>query len=117
MIQIEEKENIIFSIAEKELKDEDYQRLIPLLKEKVKKYGMIRWYFEMRDFKGWSLSAMWQDLKFDAKNAENLEKIAMVGDKTWEENLTRLMKPFTRADVKYFPLEDREQAKAWINKP
>lgn len=117
MIQIEEKENIIYSIAEKELKDEDYQKLVPLLREKVKKYGMIRWYFEMRNFKGWSLSAMWQDLKFDAKNAENLEKIAMVGDKNWEEKLTRLMKPFTRADVKFFPLEEKEQAKAWISKP
>ena len=117
MIKIEEKENIIYSVAEKELKDEDYERLIPLLQEKVKKYGMIRWYFEMRDFKGWSLSAMWKDLKFDAKNAENLEKIAMVGDKDWEEKLTQLMKPFTSADIKFFPLEQMPQAKEWIANP
>lgn len=117
MIEIKEKENIIYTIAEKELKDEDYERLIPLLQEKVKQYGMIRWYFEMHNFQGWSLSAAWKDLKFDAKNADKMEKVAMVGDKDWEEKLTQLMKPFTGADVKFFPLDQKEQAKAWINKP
>ncbi|MGB7843739.1 MAG: STAS/SEC14 domain-containing protein [Salinimicrobium sp.] len=117
MIKIEEKENIIYSIAKKELHDEDYGRLVPLLKEKVKKFGMIRWYFEMQNFEGWSLSAMWQDLKFDVKYAENIEKVAMVGDKTWEEKITRLMKPFTSAEIKFFNLEEKEQAKAWISKP
>lgn len=117
MIQIQEKENIIYSVAENELKDEDYERLIPLLKEKVEQYGMIRWYFEMRNFKGWSLSAMWKDLKFDAKNADKMEKVAMVGDKDWEEKLTQLMKPFTNANVKFFSLEEKEQAKAWISNP
>ncbi|MGB7786151.1 MAG: STAS/SEC14 domain-containing protein [Salinimicrobium sp.] len=115
MIQIQEKENVVYTIADKELKDEDYERLVPLLKEKVQKYGMIRWYFEMQNFEGWSLSAMWQDLKFDVKYAENIEKVAMVGDKNWEEKLTQLMKPFTSADIKFFPLEEKEQAKSWIS--
>ena len=115
MIEIQEKENVIYTVAEKELKDEDYERLIPLLQEKVRKFGMIRWYFEMRDFEGWSLSAMWKDFKFDVKNAENLEKIAMVGDKNWEDQLSKLMKPFTKADVKFFNLDQKEEAKAWIS--
>lgn len=116
MIRIEEKGNIVYSVAEKELTNEDYEKLIPLLQEKIKKYSMIRWYFEMNDFKGWSLSAAWKDLKFDARNEKNLEKIAMVGDKDWEEKLAKLMKPFTGADVKFFPLVEKDEAKSWISK-
>ena len=116
MILIEEKENIVFSIAEEKLDDEDYKKLLPVLRRKVEEHGMIRWYFEMRNFKGWSPGAMWKDVTFDFKNRENLEKIAMVGDRKWEEKLTDLMKPFSNADIKFFSLEQKEEAKKWISK-
>ena len=116
MISIQADQNVIYTIAEGELNDEDYNRIIPLLHERVETFGTIRWYFEMREFEGWSLSAMWRDFKFDVKNAENLERVAMIGDKNWEKQLTQLMKPFTKAKVKFFQLEEREKAKKWIKK-
>lgn len=116
MIRIEEEQNIVYSIAKEKLTDEDYERLIPLLQEKIRAFGKIRWYFEMEDFKGWTPGAMWKDLKFDFKNLENLEKIAMVGEQTWEKGLTDLMKPFTVAEIKFFEPEEKRDAKAWIKK-
>ncbi|MFV8838507.1 STAS/SEC14 domain-containing protein [Salinimicrobium soli] len=117
MVRIEEHENILYTIAEEKLEDEDYNRIIPLLEAKIKTYGLVRWYFEMKNFKGWSLSALWKDLKVDFKNRNKYEKVAMVGDKEWEEKLTDLMKPFTDADVKYFPLSEAEKARNWIKNP
>lgn len=114
MLSIHLEHNIIYTIADEKLKDEDYDRLIPILEEKIRSYGTIRWYFEMREFEGWSLSAMWRDLKFDFRNKENLERIAMVGNKEWEKELTQLMKPFTGARIKYFQTREREEAKNWI---
>lgn len=114
MTSIQTDQNIVYTIAEGKLDDEDYERIIPLLQEKVRSFGKIRWYFEMRDFKGWTLSALWKDLKFDFKNNENMERIAMVGDRKWEKELTQLMKPFTEADIKFFETEEREEAKYWI---
>lgn len=114
MLSIQVERNIIYTIAEEKLTDEDYDRLIPLLEEKIRSYGKIRWYFEMQEFEGWSLSAMWRDLKFDFSNKENLERIAMVGDKSWEKQLTQLMKPFTGAEIKYFGTNDKEEARNWI---
>ena len=116
MISIQIDRNVIYTVAEEKLTQEDYDRLIPLLQEKIRSFGTIRWYFEMRDFEGWSLSAMWQDIKFDFKNLENLERIAMVGDKKWEKELTQLMKPFTRATIRYFNLTEKDEAKNWIQK-
>ena len=116
MISIHLKHNIIYTVAEGKLTKEDYDRLIPLLEEKIESFGIIRWYFEMQDFEGWSLSAMWQDIKFDFKNREKLERIAMVGNKKWEKELTQLMKPFTGASIQYFDLTQKDEAKNWIKK-
>lgn len=116
MISIHVEHNIVFTIADDKLTNEDYNRLIPLLQEKIRSFGTIRWYFEMKEFEGWSLSAMWRDLKFDFKNTEKLERIAMVGDKKWEKELTQLMKPFTGAAIKYFDLTAKDEAKNWIKK-
>lgn len=114
MTSLQADQNTVYTIAEGKLNDEDYQRVIPLLEEKISIYGKIRWYFEMRDFQGWTFSALWEDLKFDIKNRNNIERIAMVGDKKWEKQLTQFMKPFTDADVKFFETEEREEAKHWI---
>ncbi len=116
MLSIQIEHNIIYTVAEDKLTDQDYDRLIPLLQEKIKSFGTIRWYFEMKKFEGWSLSAMWRDIKFDFKNLENLERIAMIGDKEWEKELTQLMKPFTGATIKYFGLNEKAEAKNWIKK-
>lgn len=116
MISIHLEHNIIYTVAEGKLTKEDYDRLIPLLEEKIESFGIIRWYFEMQDFEGWSLSAMWQDIKFDFKNREKLERIAMVGNKKWEKELTQLMKPFTGASIQYFDLTQKDEAKNWIKK-
>lgn len=116
MISVHTDQNIIYTIAEDKLSDEDYDRIIPVLQGKIRTFGKIRWYFEMRDFKGWTLSAMWDDLKLGLKYSKDLEMIAMVGDKKWEKRLTQLMKPFTGAEIKFFKAENREQAKIWISR-
>src|SRR6056297_828034 len=116
MISVHADQNIIYTVAEEKLTDEDYDRVIPVLQEKVRTFGKIRWYFEMRDFEGWTLSALWDDLKFDINYSEDMEMIAMVGDKKWEKGLTQLMKPFTGAEIKFFKTEDQEEAKIWISR-
>ena len=48
-------------------------------------HGKIRVLFEMRDFHGWEAGALWEDVKFDFKHFSDIERAAMVGDKTWEK--------------------------------
>jgi hypothetical protein len=114
MIQLSAEENVVYTIAEEKLTDEDYNKIIPFLQEKIRSFGKIRWYFEMQDFEGWSLSAMWRDAKFDFESNENMEKIAMVGADEWEKALTQLMKPFAKADVRFFEINEKQTAKIWI---
>ena len=83
MIQILEQteNNVIATQATEKLTTTNYEKILPILNNRLKHYDKIRWYFEMKDFRGWELKAFWEDVKFDAKHANDFEKIAMVGDK------------------------------------
>lgn len=109
--------NLVATRANGKLTKEDYEKILPVLNQLEEKYPKIRWYFEMApDFDGWSLKAAAKDLNFDLSHAKQLEKIAMVGDKKWEEWLTEIMKPFTSAEIKFFELSQKEEAQVWIIK-
>ena len=38
---------------------------------------------EMHDFHGWDIDAAWQDIQFDVKDFNDIERLAMVGEKQW----------------------------------
>lgn len=105
---------VVATKATGKLHQSDYDKVLPILIDKEKTYEKICWYFEMEDFEGWDVKAAWEDVKFSFSHADQLEKIAMVGAKDWQEKLTKLMKPFTSAEVRFFEIEDREKAKSWI---
>ena len=114
-ITVNEKEKLVDVTAKGKLNEEDYKEFVPLLERKIDELGKIKLYFEVRDFDGWTIEAMWSDFKFDVKHRDDLEKVAIVGNKKWHEWMTDMMKPFTSAEVKYFPLEQNAEAKEWIN--
>ncbi len=116
MIHIEKEKtgNLIKTIVSDKLTQEDYDKLIPILEQTLEDWPKLRWYFEMQDFKGWSMSAAFMDLGFDIRHANDLSKIAMVGEEQWQETLSKIMKPFTSAEVRYFSLADRAEALQWI---
>lgn len=115
MLQIlaETTGNLVAVKATDTLTGADYDELIPILDETLKKFDKLNLYFEMEHFSGWNLKSFWQDAKFDAQHASDFEAIAMVGDKKWQDWMTSFMKPFTSAEVKYFDLVDKTKAIAW----
>lgn len=93
----------------------DYEGIIPILESRIREHGKLRLYWEMRDFEGWTLGGLWADGGFDAKHANDFTRIALVGERKWHEWMTKLIKPFTDAEVKYFDLDERAAALAWAN--
>ena len=63
------------------------------------------------------LHALWDDIKFGASHYTSIERIALVGDKKWEEWMAKVCKPFTMAKVKYFDAENIADARRWIEAP
>lgn len=106
--------NIIATRATEKLTEADYHKILPLAKNLITQHNKIRWYFEFDNFEGWNPKALWEDIKFDATHVDDFEKVAIVGEKKWEEWMTQGMKPFTSAEIKYFDTSQREEALQWI---
>ena len=96
----------------------DYEQvLIPALDAALERSPKIAWYYEMVDFTGWKPRALWDDLSYGVKHAKDFRKIAIVGDKKWEEWMASVMDPFTSGEVKFFPLQEKNIAWDWVGRP
>lgn len=96
------------------LHNEDYQKFVPTLDAAIAKLGKIRLLALFNDFKGWDAKALWDDIKFSGTHCTKIERIALVGDKTWEKWMAMICKPFTMAKVKYFATSELDAAWAWL---
>lgn len=96
------------------LHKDDYKHFVPKVEEAIQKVGKVRILIEMHDFHGWDLGGLWEDMKFDAKHFKDIERLAMVGDKKWEQWMATFCKPFTTAVVRYFPEGQTAEARTWI---
>jgi hypothetical protein len=96
------------------LTKEDYQHFVPAVERLIKQQGKVRVLVQMRDFHGWTLGALWEDIKFDVKHFGDIERLAFVGDRKWEAGMTAFCKPFTRATIRYFDEAKYEEALGWI---
>jgi len=92
----------------------DYERFVPEFERLVKENGRLRVLFVMEDFHGWDPAALWEDLKFDLRHFADIDRVAMVGDKTWEEAMATFCQPFTKAKVSYFGRHRLAEAHEWL---
>lgn len=106
--------NVLQVQASGKFSKEDYENFVPEIERLISKVGQVRILFEMRDFHGWDAGALWEDIKFDFKHFSDIERLAMVGDKKWEEWMAKFCKPFTTAAIRYFDVAQTEEAHAWI---
>lgn len=97
-----------------QLTREDYTRFVPELERFIGAHGKVRVLFDMRDFHGWSAGALWEDVKFDMKHFRDIDRLALVGDRKWEEHMATICRPFTSATVRYFDHAQLASAEAWL---
>jgi SpoIIAA-like len=96
------------------LHDEDYKHFVPLVDEAIAKGGKARLLAQFHDFHGWDMHALWDDIKFSTTHCNKIERIALVGDKTWEKWMAKVCVPFTMATTRYFDAGDIQAAWDWL---
>jgi hypothetical protein len=99
------------------LDKDDYKQFIPQVEEAIKAHGKLRLLVHMRDFYGFTAGALWEDIKFDARHFSDFDRIAFVGDKKWEAVMSNFCKPFTRAETRFFPEGQLQEARLWLQAP
>ena len=117
-VEVTEQENtgrrILHVRATGKLTKEDYLQFLPEVERLIKQQGKIRLVFEMNDFHGWDAGALWEDIKFDVKHFSDIERLAMIGEKKWEQWMAEFCKPFTTARIRYFDHSESSEAQSWI---
>ena len=98
------------------LKHEDYQLFVPTIDKALKsaKGLEVDILVDMKGFKGWEFLAAWDDFKFGVKHRNAFDKMAIVGNKKWEEASTAMMSHLMTGESKFF--KEREKALSWLLK-
>jgi hypothetical protein len=102
------------------VKREEYQRvLLPPMQERLNNGDKIRLLIVIdNDFDRFEAGAMWEDLKFGfgsgVRHVSLWERMALVSDADWVRHSIALFGWLVPGDVRVFPLDQLDGAKAWV---
>lgn len=112
--RIEDKFFITFRIVGK-LTHDDYAAITPMIAaalssvEDPKANVLI----DATEFEGWELRAAWDDFKLGLKHGSDFYKIAIVGDKRWQQWAAKIGSWFISGEAKHF--DNHTDALSWLN--
>lgn len=96
------------------LTHEDYEIITPMIDAALEgvKDPKINAIIDGTELQGWELRAAWDDFRLGLKHGSEFEKIAIVGNKKWQETTAKIGSWFISGEVKYF--ENEAEALDWL---
>jgi len=93
---------------------EDLKGFVQRFDQLVKQHGQIRVLCDLVSFDGWDASALWDEIKWDVRHFSDIARLAVVGAKKWEEQLSLFCGPLTTAEIRYFDQIRVGEARTWL---
>jgi len=105
---------ILFVKIQGELQHDDYAIIEPQLEQALEglPHPQLQALFDVTELQGWTWHAAWDDLRLGLKHSRQFNRIALVGNKSWEAWIARLGQWFINGEVRYF--EDGNLAQDWL---
>ena len=96
------------------LTHEDYKKINPMIDSALKgiKEPKVKVFIDGSELEGWEARAAWDDFKLGLKHGNEFVKIAIYGNKKWQEYTAKIGSWFISGEVKYF--EDCNKAFLWL---
>ena len=82
----------------------------------VAEAGPVCLLVELEDFRGIELDVLWEKAKFAFAHLRDIERMAVVGDRLWEEWWVKMAGALLRAETRYFDETDIDAAWAWLKR-
>ena len=83
--------------------------------ENVFASGKVRILIQLENFSGWEASEQWSDVSFFFRHDHDIERIAVVGDPRWQDEMQMfLFADYQQAEARFFPETDLDPASAWL---
>ncbi|KOO13052.1 hypothetical protein AKJ18_19980 [Vibrio xuii] len=104
---------LVFKVTGK-LTHSDYQTITPVLDSTLQAVDPenIKMLVDITEFSGWELRAAWDDFELGLKLGLNLEKVAIFGDKNWQELASKVGGWFISGEMRSFG--DYQSAVEWL---
>lgn len=96
------------------LTHEDYEKITPMLDAALNGVDdpQVKVLVDGTEMEGWELRAAWDDFKLGLRHGNKFEKIAIFGNRNWQEIAAKIGTWFVSGEVRYF--EDHDKAVAWL---
>ncbi len=100
--------------AQGKLTHADYEVITPMIDSALEgvKSPKINAFIDGTELEGWEARAMWDDFKIGLKHGNEFEKVAIYGNKKWQERLSKIGSWFIGGQVRFF--EDDKEALSWL---
>lgn len=94
----------------------DYDKLQSLILSSLAEYNDCQILIILNNFKGWSKDDKWDEILFMQEHQDKVQKIAIVGDEKWKDEVFMFTgKPFRKTEIEFFPENQLNQAKQWLS--
>jgi hypothetical protein len=98
------------------LRKADYDRMIQIAKEAIRREGKILALVTLEGFEGWEWHGDWGDVSFMMQEGQHIEKMAIVGDEKWRDGaLAFTAKGFRPTAIEFFPPSRLNEAHTWLS--
>ncbi len=96
------------------LTHEDYEKINPMIDSALEGVTdpKVKVFIDGSELEGWELRAAWDDFKLGLKHGNEFDRIAIFGNKKWQEYAAKIGTWFVAGEVKYF--EDADEALTWL---
>jgi len=115
-IGIERIENEFFLSlkAQGKLTHQDYETITPMIDSALSavKDPKINVFFDGTELEGWELRAAWDDFKLGLKHGNKFDKVAIYGNKNWQEFAAKVGSWFISGEAKFF--DKQHDALLWL---
>jgi hypothetical protein len=84
------------------------------------RHPKVRVLFDMTidttDFSEWDMCNLWESAPHTVHHFANIDRLAIVREKTQQHRMAMFCKPFTRATIRYFNHDDAFMVRQWLDK-
>ena len=97
------------------LKKAAYDRIIQIAKEAIEREEKVRALIILEAFERWERRGDWGDVSFMTEQGQHIDKMAIVGDEKWHDDvLAFTAKGFRPTAIEFFALSRLDEARTWL---
>jgi len=115
-IQIETETNGLINLKISDLMTvEDMKKCQDAILSAIKRFDTLKGLIVLEAFQGWEKSKVWEDISFFSENEKNIEKIAVIGDLKWRDDMYAFLGgPFRSGSIEFFNSSQEPEARTWL---